>query len=205
MRGVRSIEDFKTFFGHKCTRGFNPLSDLEKFGVINQTTMLASETREVMEILRKATIEKYGQANIQQHFADTSDTLCYATNENQSATFGLLETEADVALVVGGYNSSNTMHIVELLERKFPTYHVRDVTELVSMHEIRHFNQWEKALKTTLNWFPSTASDQPVTVALTSGASCPDTLVDEILMHIVSYFRDTKSIEEALEPYKDSH
>jgi 4-hydroxy-3-methylbut-2-enyl diphosphate reductase len=73
------------------------------------------------------------------------------------------------------------------------------------MHEIRHFDQWEKALKTTLNWFPSTASDQPVTVALTSGASCPDTLVDEILIHIVSYFRDTKSIEEALKPYKDAH
>ncbi len=204
MRGVRSIDDFSKFFGHKCTPGFNPLKDLEKFGVINQTTMLASETREVMEILRKAAMEKYGDINIQKHFADTSDTLCYATNENQSATFGLLETEADVALVVGGYNSSNTMHIVELLERKFPTYHVRDVSELISKHEIRHFSQWEKTIKTTLNWFPVSITGKPITIALTSGASCPDTLVDEVLMQILGYFQDTKSIEEALVPFKEA-
>src|SRR5690606_9169670 len=104
------------YFGHKCTTGFDPLIHLKKFGVINQTTMLASETREVMEILRKAAMEKFGSAQIQEHFADTTDTLCYATNENQSATFGLLDAEADLAVVVGGYNSSNTMHIVELLE-----------------------------------------------------------------------------------------
>lgn len=204
MRGVRSIEDFGKYFGHKCTAGFDPMIDLEKFGVINQTTMLASETREVMEILRKAAVEKYGEANIQQHFADTSDTLCYATNENQSATFGLLETKADVALVVGGYNSSNTMHIVELLERKFPTYHVRDASELISNHEIRHYNQWEKAIKSTLNWFPNPTTDKPINVALTSGASCPDTLVDEVLMKILSYFEGTKSIEEALKPFNDN-
>lgn len=205
MRGVRSMEEFNRYFGHKCTPGFNPMKDLEKFGVINQTTMLASETREVMEILRKAAIEKYGEANIQQHFADTSDTLCYATNENQSATFGLLETDADVAIVVGGYNSSNTMHIVELLERKFPTYHVRDVAELVSQHEIRHFDQWEKSIKTTLNWFPAHRNDKPITVALTSGASCPDTLVDEVLMHIVGYFQGVKSIDEALKPFSENN
>ena len=66
--------------------------------------MLASETREVMEILRNAAIQKFGSAEIQQHFADTTDTLCYATNENQSATFGLIESDADLAVVVGGYN-----------------------------------------------------------------------------------------------------
>jgi 4-hydroxy-3-methylbut-2-en-1-yl diphosphate reductase len=200
MRGVRSIDEFDRYFGHKCTPGFDPLVDLQKFGVINQTTMLASETREVMDILRLAAIEKFGEANIQKHFAETTDTLCYATNENQSATFGLLETHADLALVVGGYNSSNTMHITELLERKFATYHVRDVTELISRHEIRHFDQWEKKVKTTLNWFPS--ATEGITVAITSGASCPDNLVDEVLMHIVSYFENVKSVAEAIKPFE---
>ncbi|MCH8495844.1 MAG: 4-hydroxy-3-methylbut-2-enyl diphosphate reductase, partial [Balneolales bacterium] len=94
MTGKRPPSDFDAVFGHKCTPGFNPLTDLERFGVINQTTILATETREVMEILRTAAIEKYGAADIENHFADSSDTLCYATNVNQSATLGLLEEEA---------------------------------------------------------------------------------------------------------------
>lgn len=200
MRGVRSIDEFDKYFGHKCTHGFNPLKHLTKFGVINQTTMLASETREVMEILRNAAIEKFGSAEIQQHFADTTDTLCYATNENQSATFGLIESDADLAVVVGGYNSSNTMHIVELLEGKFSTYHVRDETELISELEIRHFNQWNKQIKSTLNWFP--LERELLTVAITSGASCPDTIVDEVIMKICSYFKKTRSVEDALAEFR---
>lgn len=201
MRGVRSIDEFATYFGHKCTPGFDPLNDLERFGVINQTTMLASETREVMEILKQAVIEKYGDADIGQHFADTTDTLCYATNENQSATYGLLEEEADLAIVVGGYNSSNTMHIVELLERKFPTYHIRDASEMISPYDIRHFNQWDKDIRNTLNWFP--VGNHPVTVAITSGASCPDTLVDEVIMKIRDYFEGTRTLDEALAEFKN--
>jgi 4-hydroxy-3-methylbut-2-enyl diphosphate reductase len=171
VTGKRPLADFNTVFGHKCTPGFDPLKDLERFGVINQTTMLATETQEVMEILRQATIVRFGEAVIEKHFADTSDTLCYATNENQSATYGLLETHADLAIVVGGYNSSNTMHIVELLERKFPTYHIRDAAEIISQAEIRHFDQWKKALTTTLNWFPAAASDANADGAPTDSAA----------------------------------
>jgi len=200
MTGERSMDGFQGVFGHKCTPDFNPARDLERFGVINQTTMLATETREVMEVLRQAAIRKYGEANIENHFADTSDTLCYATNENQSATLGLLEEHADLALVVGGYNSSNTMHIVELLEHKFPTYHVRDVSELVSTAEIRHFNQWEKQIKTTVDWFPLNGP-RPLTVAITSGASCPDALVDEVIMRITEYVGGCVSVDEALAPF----
>src|SRR6056297_2946943 len=122
----RPLSDFEKHFGHKSTDDFDPMKDLEHFGVINQTTMLATETEEVMQILKEAAIEKYGEADILDHFADTSDTLCYATNENQSATLALAETDSDLAIVVGGYNSSNTMHLVEILEHQFPTYHIRD-------------------------------------------------------------------------------
>lgn len=201
MTGKRPVEEFQQVFGHKCTPGFDPINDLQRFGVINQTTMLASETREVMEILRVAAVERFGEADIEQHFADTSDTLCYATNENQNATMGLLEAEADLAIVVGGYNSSNTMHIVELLEGKFPTYHVRDAGEMLSTAEIRHFDQWDKEIKLTNDWF--LIGKTPLTIAITSGASCPDTLVDEVILKITSYVEGCRSIEEALAEYQD--
>jgi 4-hydroxy-3-methylbut-2-enyl diphosphate reductase len=84
--------------------------------------MLATETQAIADYLRKVMIETYGMENIQHHFADTRDTLCYATNDNQEATYKLLDTDADLAIVVGGYNSSNTSHIVELCETRFPTY-----------------------------------------------------------------------------------
>ncbi|MEX0778158.1 MAG: 4-hydroxy-3-methylbut-2-enyl diphosphate reductase [Balneolales bacterium] len=200
MLEKKPLEDFEQYFGHKSTSGFNPLTDLEKFGVINQTTMLASETRQVMDILKQAAIEKHGEAEVQEHFADTADTLCYATNENQSATLGLLKKEADLALVVGGYNSSNTMHLVELLEGKYPTYHVRDASEIKSPEEIHHFNQWDKQTKQSLSWLSQT--NNPVTIALTSGASCPDALVDEVILKVISYFDGCREVEEALKPFE---
>ena len=200
MLEKRPVEEFREKFRDKCTEGFDPRTDLQQFGVINQTTMLATETKEVMQILKEAAIEKYGEAEIDQHFADTSDTLCYATNENQTATYGLLEAEADLALVVGGYNSSNTMHLVELLESKFPTYHVRDVSELISRREIRHFNQWNKEINITEDWLPET---RPLTVVITSGASCPDVLVDEVILELLSYYEEVTPVEQALQPFEE--
>ena len=196
----RPLSDFEKYFGHKATPGFNPLEDMVRFGVINQTTMLATETQEVMEILREAAIKRYGEADILDHFADTSDTLCYATNENQSATLALAETDADLALVVGGYNSSNTMHLVEILEHKFPTYHVRDKGEL-SKNKINHFDQWDKTMKETENWL--SGSEKSLKIALTSGASCPDILVDEVLLQVLEYFDGTKDVDEVIAPFEE--
>jgi len=200
MTEDRPIEDFETYFGHKSTPGFNPREDLEFFGVINQTTMLATETQEVMDILKEAAKERFGEENIQNHFADTSDTLCYATNENQSASYALADADPDIAIVVGGYNSSNTMHLVEILEDYCPTFHVRDANEFDSPEAILHFDQWEKKMKETKNWLPDT--DRPLRIALTSGASCPDILVDEVLLKLLSFFDDTRDIDEVIEPFE---
>lgn len=196
----RPLSDFEKYFGHKATPDFNPLEDMIRFGVINQTTMLATETQEVMDILREAAIKRYGEADILDHFADTSDTLCYATNENQSATLALAETDADLALVVGGYNSSNTIHLVEILEHKFPTYHVRDKAEL-SEDMIQHFDQWDKEMKQTKDWL--SGEREPLKIALTSGASCPDILVDEVLLEVLEYFEGTKNLDEVIAPFED--
>ncbi|MEP2448056.1 MAG: 4-hydroxy-3-methylbut-2-enyl diphosphate reductase, partial [Balneola sp.] len=202
MTKVRPLSDFDKYFGHKSTPGFDPYVDLKRFGVINQTTMLATETQEVMDILKEAAIKLYGESDILDHFADTSDTLCYATNENQSATLALAETDADLALVVGGYNSSNTMHLVEILEHKFPTFHVRDAGEIKSDDLILHFDQWKKEILETSEWLPK--KDEPVKIALTSGASCPDILVDEVMLKVMEYFDDLKEIEEVIAPFEET-
>lgn len=198
MTEERPLSDFEEYFGHKATPGFNPLEDLKRFGVINQTTMLATETQEVMDILKVATIERFGEADILDHFADTSDTLCYATNENQSATLELAKQPADIAVVVGGYNSSNTMHLVEILEHSFPTYHVRDASEFKSENEVHHFDQWKKEVLITKDWLPS---KRPLRVAITSGASCPDVLVDEVMLKLLSYFDEAKEVDEVIAPF----
>lgn len=202
LTGDRPKSDFATYFGHKSTDGFDPHRDLEHFGVINQTTMLATETQEVMDILKEAAIKKYGKADILDHFADTSDTLCYATNENQSATLALADTDVDLSIVVGGYNSSNTMHLVEILEQAFPTYHVRDAEEIENPGLIHHFDQWNKEMKQTPDWLP-VAGDEPVDIGITSGASCPDVLVDEVILKILSYFNTDRSIEEVIKPFEE--
>ncbi len=199
LTGDRPKTDFETYFGHKSTPGFDPEKDLERFGVINQTTMLATETQEVMDILKNAAIKKYGASDILDHFADTSDTLCYATNENQSSTLALAETDADLAIVVGGYNSSNTTHLVEILEHTFPTYHVRDAGE-ITRDKIHHYNQWDKEIRLTENWLKDA---EPLKIAITSGASCPDILVDEVLLKVLGYFEQTRELDTVLAPFSN--
>ncbi len=202
MTGKRSTEEFEEYFGHKSTEGFDPLKDLEHFGVINQTTMLATETQEVMDILKEASKERFGEEDVLSHFADTSDTLCYATNENQSATYALADARPDIALVVGGYNSSNTMHLAEILEHHCPTYHIRDAGEIGSAEKIRHFNQWDKEMKESTGWLP--ANRQGLRIALTSGASCPDVLVDEVMLKVLSLIDGTREVKEVIRPFEEA-
>ena len=196
--GTKSIAEFNEKFKNKCSPGFDPAAHLQKVGVVNQTTMLATETQAIADYFRRIMVQKYGEGSIKNHFADTRDTLCYATNDNQDATYKLLDTDADLAIVVGGYNSSNTSHIVELCERKFPTYFINSESEIVSDKEIRHFDYHSKKLKTTENYLPS---DRPVKIVLTSGASCPDTLVDRVMLRLLDFFKEHKSVAEILEAY----
>lgn len=189
-------EKFYKIFEGKYSEGFDVEKDLIRVGVVNQTTMLASETQEIADLLRRTMVDKYGEENIKDHFADTRDTLCYATNDNQSATYGLMETDSDLAIVVGGYNSSNTSHIVELLELKFPTYFINNTDKILSKNLISHFDIHSKEEKTTENYLPQ---KEPVKIVLTSGASCPDAYVDEVLNRILSFYDNAKTIEEVIE------
>ncbi|MDF1674534.1 MAG: 4-hydroxy-3-methylbut-2-enyl diphosphate reductase [Vicingaceae bacterium] len=187
--------DFYEKFKGRLSEGFDVEKHFEKIGVVNQTTMLATETQAIADYFKQVMLQKYGEVTIKNHFADTRDTLCYATNDNQQATYDLLKEPADFAIVVGGYNSSNTSHIVELCEAKLPTYFISSANEIENQHTIHHFNYNAKELETTNNFIPE---KQPVRIILTSGASCPDTLVDAVLDKLLSYFPTAKTKEKVL-------
>jgi 4-hydroxy-3-methylbut-2-enyl diphosphate reductase len=196
IRGNKPKAEFFEEFAWKFSEGFDPETHLQSIGVVNQTTMLATETQAIADFLKLVMAEKYGSENIKQHFADTRDTLCYATNDNQDATYELLETNADLAIVVGGYNSSNTSHIVELCERKFPTYFINSANEIASKDEIHHFDYHKKEKRISREFLPV---KNVVNIVLTSGASCPDTLVDDVMLKVLSYFNGIKPMAAVLE------
>ena len=182
IQGLMLEAEFLAFFDGKYSKGFNPTIDLQKIGVVNQTTMLASETQEIAEFLRQTMITKFGESTIKNHIADTRDTLCYATNDNQSATLGLLEEEADLAIVVGGYNSSNTTHLVELLEEKFKTYFIISEKSISAKNQITSFNIHSKQEEQLTTFLPE---KENIRIILTSGASCPDAVVDAVIVRIL--------------------
>jgi 4-hydroxy-3-methylbut-2-enyl diphosphate reductase len=193
--GNKTQQQFDEEFKGKFTAGFNIAKHFEKIGVINQTTMLATETQQIADDLKLAMIKKYGEENILDHFAETRDTLCYATNENQDAAYGLLETDADLALVIGGYNSSNTSHLVELCERKFPTYFISSASEIENKTTIHHYNYPEKKQELTTDFLPEKT---PLKIIITSGASCPDSIVEGVIHRINSFFAGIKPVEEVI-------
>jgi 4-hydroxy-3-methylbut-2-enyl diphosphate reductase len=195
ITGDLSKGEFLEIFKNKISANFIPEEHLSKVGVVNQTTMLATETQAIADYLRDIMIKKYGEENIKEHFADTRDTLCYATHDNQRATFSMLEQNADIAIVVGGYNSSNTSHIVELCEEKLPTYFISSANKIISKDEIHHFDFHNHIELVTNGYLPL---KEKTRIILTSGASCPDAIVEEVLMKLLSFFKGTKSVEEVI-------
>jgi 4-hydroxy-3-methylbut-2-enyl diphosphate reductase len=197
--GSKTPVEFFDFFAGKFSTGFSPEQHLQRVGVVNQTTMLATETQAIADFIRQVMIKKFGESEVKNHFADTRDTLCYATNDNQNATYELLKTDADMALVIGGYNSSNTSHIVELCEKNFSTFFINSERAIKSKEEIQHFRYHQQELITTYRFMPD---KNPLKVILTSGASCPDTLVDRILLKMIEFFPHARTVEEVLAEYQ---
>jgi 4-hydroxy-3-methylbut-2-enyl diphosphate reductase len=193
--GKLSEADFIQYFEKRYSKGFNPTLDLEKIGVVNQTTQLATDTQAISDYLKNIMVEKYGIQHIESHFAETRDTLCYATNDNQSAVIGLLETTADLAIVMGGKNSSNSSHLVELCEQKLPTYFIDDASKIIDESEIIS-NDWKtkNAIKVN-NYIPQ----KPVVkILMTSGASCPDAVVESSIQKIAGYFGKQNELEKLI-------
>ena len=198
--GEKAVGDFYEEFRGQYSEGFDVNRHLERIGVVNQTTMLASHTQAIADYLKEVMIRKYSltEENVRNHFADTRDTLCYATNDNQSAVTGMLDVNADLAIVVGGYNSSNTSHLVELCEEKLPTYFINNEERLVSKDTIQHYNFHTHQELTTENYLPA---KEPLTVLITSGASCPDALVEGVIKKLAGFYPASKSIDDLISQF----
>ncbi len=194
----KELDHFYKEFEGQYSPGFNVEEDLKRIGVVNQTTMLASDTQTIAEYLREVMIVKYKLTteNIETHFADTRDTLCYATNDNQGAVYALLDTPANFAIVVGGYNSSNTSHLVELCEKKLPTYFIRSADDIVSSRQINHYKIDRKEEVTTLSYLPE---KKPAKILITSGASCPDALVEQVIRKLLEFYKCPSTIDDEIE------
>ncbi|HUC83099.1 MAG TPA: 4-hydroxy-3-methylbut-2-enyl diphosphate reductase [Flavisolibacter sp.] len=195
ISGEKPAAEFYEQFKGQYSEGFAVEKDLARIGVVNQTTMLASDTQAIADYLRDVMIKKFNLAdeNVKDHFADTRDTLCYATNDNQTAVSGMLQTDADLAIVVGGYNSSNTSHLVELCEEKLPTYFISSGEKILSKSTILHYNFHTGQELVTENFLPG---KEPVSILITSGASCPDAVVESVIAKLIGFFPVGKTIEE---------
>lgn len=195
--GEKNATEFYTEFKGKYSEGFDVSKDLEKIGVINQTTQLATDTQAIADYLKSVMITKYNldATNIAERFADTRDTLCYATNDNQTAVAGMLATEADLAIVIGGYNSSNTSHLVELCEQKLPTYFIDSAERIISNNELIDCNWKTKEPRTVTDFLPN---NNPIKILITSGASCPDALVETVIRKLASFYNVEEKIDSLI-------
>ncbi|MEP7257688.1 MAG: 4-hydroxy-3-methylbut-2-enyl diphosphate reductase [Flavitalea sp.] len=191
--GALPASQFYQDFEGRYSPGFEVEKDLRRIGVVNQTTQLASDTQAIADVLKQTMISHYGLKEEQagDHFADNRDTLCYATTDNQSAVTALLSTSADLAIIAGGYNSSNTTHLVELCEEKLPSYFIHSAEKILSSSTILHYNFHLKQELLTAGYLPS---KEPVKILMTSGASCPDAVVEEIIRKLAGFY----GVEEKL-------
>ena len=169
--------DFMQRFAKACSVGFDPDKDLVRLGVANQTTMLKSETEEIGRLFERTMLRKYGPMELNDHFL-AFNTICDATQERQDAMFSLVDEPLDLMVVIGGFNSSNTTHLQEIaITRGIRSFHIDTPDRIdVNTNTVEHMPLSE-ALRTDEKFLPS----GPVNVGITSGASTPDRVVEEVI------------------------
>ncbi len=177
--------EFLAAFPGATSTGFDPHVHLRRVGVANQTTMLLSETHAIQNLLRDSISKRDGgDAGNFRYF----DTICGATQERQDALFDLLAESPDLLLVIGGYNSSNTTHLVEIGEKSQPTWFIRNSDCLRSADEILHYDLKKKAEMLAKCWMPATG---PLRVGITAGASCPNNLIEDTIRRVLDLRGDS--------------
>lgn len=179
IRGLVPADVINSKFSNAVSNGFQPEIHLKRVGVANQTTMLSSESLEIAEMLKVAMVDRYGQDDLPQHFR-SFDTICSATQERQDAVQELVKRDLDLILVVGGFNSSNTTHLIEIAGNYTRAYHIEDVSHLLSRDEIRH-KPWDSPESmVTKDWLP----ELPMKVGFTAGASTPNRAVGDVILRL---------------------
>jgi len=193
IRGLASVNQFQAAFSEACSPGFDPVADLCRVGLANQTTMLMSESLEIGEMIRLAMIAQYGQNAVGNHY-QAFETICSATQDRQDAVNSLLGGQQfDLAVVIGGYNSSNTRNLARICAERLPTYHIAEADCLISVEDIRHRPAGGPPSSggpgnvteiTSSNWLPSS---DVVHVAVTAGASTPDSIVGNVISRLATF------------------
>ena len=172
-------EEFMAKFSKAYSKGFDPDIDLEKVGIANQTTMLKGETEQIGKLFERTMLKKYGPTELNRHF-QSFNTICDATQERQDAMLELVEEKLDLMVVIGGFNSSNTAHLQEIaVEKELPSYHVDSVERILSENNIEH-RQLNGDIEISEQWLP----DGKIVVGITSGASTPDKVVEDVIEKI---------------------
>ena len=172
-------KEFLAKFQNAYSQGFDPDKDLAKIGVANQTTMLKSETEEMARLFQQTMLEKYGSINLNDHFM-SFNTICDATQERQDAMLNLVKEKLDLMVVIGGFNSSNTTHLQEIaVEYNIPSYHIDSDDRIFADNTIEH-KPLSKDLEVEKDWLPA----GEITVGITSGASTPDKVVEDVIEKI---------------------
>jgi 4-hydroxy-3-methylbut-2-enyl diphosphate reductase len=179
IEGALSREDFLHGLGPSTSPGFEPERDLVRIGLANQTTMLSSESISIAESLRKAIAARFGEGKVGEHFA-SFETICSATQDRQDAVDEMLSEPLDILVVIGGFNSSNTTHLVEIGSRKVASFHVEGARDLISPRWIRHKRLGEPAPILSGGWLPS----GDLTIGLTAGASTPNNKIGETIARV---------------------
>lgn len=172
-------DEFMAKFSRATSEGFDPERDLEHIGIANQTTMLKSETEQIGKLFERTMMKKYGPDQLNQHF-QSFNTICDATQERQDAMLELVEERLDLIVVIGGFNSSNTTQLQQIaIERKIPSYHIDSAERIGPGNRIDH-KVLHQDMTVTDNWLP----DGEIVVGVTSGASTPDKVVEDVIEKI---------------------
>jgi 4-hydroxy-3-methylbut-2-en-1-yl diphosphate reductase len=181
IEGRLSADALMERFAHAASPTFDPARDLRRIGVANQTTMLARESLAIGALVGGSMARARGSDYAKENFR-TFDTICSATQERQDAVVELLREPLDVMVVIGGYNSSNTMSLAALCSETVRTYHVEDADDIdPSSGTIRHRPLGAKEDVESSDWISRTAM---VRVGVTAGASTPNNKIGEAVGRI---------------------
>jgi 4-hydroxy-3-methylbut-2-enyl diphosphate reductase len=184
-----SREAFLDHFTARSSPGFDPDHDLERLGVANQTTMLASESLAIAAAVGRSLDRRWGSDSLPDHFR-SFDTICSATQERQDAIIEMVQDPPDIMVVIGGYNSSNTNHLAHLCREYTTTFHISDASCIDPVTgAIRHKPDLaaDAPEVVTTDWLPA----GPVSIGMTAGASTPNNKIGETIARIL----ETRGLE----------
>jgi 4-hydroxy-3-methylbut-2-enyl diphosphate reductase len=184
IEGRGDREAFLARYGKAVSPGFDPDVHLRRVGVANQTTMLAKESLAIGEEVGNAILRARGAEARATDFR-TFDTICSATQERQDAVLELLEEPLTAMVVIGGFNSSNTISLAALCAERVPTYHIEDATGIDPESGTVHFRRpgVKHVEATESGWLPVTG---PVRIGVTAGASTPNNKIGETVARILA-------------------